>query len=67
MCVQTGDSEDIDTQPPQMTNLSAFHALLQAAHGAAEAQRVEAAQCCCAGVLSTSYIEVQVCESGEGT
>ena len=38
---QAGESEDMDIQPPQMTNLSAFHTSLQAAHGAAEAQRVE--------------------------
>ena len=38
---QAGDTEDVDIQPPQMTNLSAFHTSLQAAHGAAEAQRVE--------------------------
>ena len=41
---QAGESEDVDIQPPQMSDLSAFHASLQAAHDAAEAQRVEAAK-----------------------
>ena len=44
VCPQAGDSKDADIQPPQMTDLSAFHASLQAAHNAAEAQRVEAAK-----------------------
>ena len=34
---QAGESEDVETQPPQMSDLSAFHASLQAAHDAAEA------------------------------
>ena len=41
---QAGNTEDVETQPPQMTDLSAFHASMQAAHDAAEAQRVEAAK-----------------------
>ena len=36
------ESEDVETQPPQMSDLSAFHAGLQAAHDAAEAQRRQA-------------------------
>ena len=39
-----GESEDVDTQPPQMStsDITAFTASLQVAHDAAEAQRVEA-------------------------
>ena len=33
-----GESEDVETQPPQMSDISAFTASLQVAHDAAEAQ-----------------------------
>ena len=39
-----GESEDVETQPPQMSDITAFTASLQVAHDAAEAQRVEAAK-----------------------
>ena len=39
-----GESEDIETQPPQMSDINAFHASLQAAHDAAEAGRVREAK-----------------------
>ena len=41
-----GESEDVETQPPQMStpDLTAFTASLQVAHNAAEAQRVETAK-----------------------
>ena len=39
-----GESEDVETQPPQMSDITAFHASLQAAHDAAEARRVRERQ-----------------------
>ena len=39
-----GESEDVETQPPQMSDINAFHASLQAAHDAAEAGRVREAK-----------------------
>ena len=39
-----GESEDVETQPPQMSDIDALHASLQAAHDAAEAGRVREAK-----------------------
>ena len=41
-----GESEDVETQPPQMSDINAFHASMQAAHEAAEVRRVEIAAVC---------------------
>ena len=41
---QAGEPGDVETQPPQMSDISAFTTSLQAAHDVAEAQRVEAAK-----------------------
>ena len=39
-----GESEDVETQPPQMSDIDALHALLQAAHDAVEAGRIREAK-----------------------